>query len=75
MHSHRFLHALEQHPLPQPPRPAVAPTAFILCPIAWQAMLPAQQCFLLAIYQAAFQEAQAVARPSLPERDLLGVWN
>jgi hypothetical protein len=27
------------------------------------------------IYQLAFQEAQAVARPSILERDLLGVWN
>jgi hypothetical protein len=27
------------------------------------------------VYQQAFEAAQAVARPSLPERDLLGVWN
>jgi len=27
------------------------------------------------VYQAAFQEAQAVVRPSLPERDLLATWN
>jgi hypothetical protein len=27
------------------------------------------------IYQMAYQEAQAVARPSILERDLLGVWN
>jgi hypothetical protein len=27
------------------------------------------------LYARAFAEAQAVARPSLPERDLLGVWN
>jgi hypothetical protein len=27
------------------------------------------------VYQMAFEQAQAVARLSLPERDLLGVWN
>jgi hypothetical protein len=27
------------------------------------------------VYQQAFEIAQAVVRPSLPERDLLGVWN
>jgi hypothetical protein len=27
------------------------------------------------IYQMAFEQAQATIRPSLPERDLLAVWN
>jgi hypothetical protein len=27
------------------------------------------------VYRLAFEQAQAVVRPSLPERDLLGVWN
>jgi hypothetical protein len=27
------------------------------------------------LYQVAFAQAQEVARPSLPERDLLAVWN
>jgi hypothetical protein len=30
---------------------------------------------LRALYEWAFNEAQAVARPSILERDLLGVWN
>jgi hypothetical protein len=34
--------------------------------------LSAQQQLL---YQIAFERAREVARPSLPERDLLGVWN
>ncbi len=33
--------------------------------LAWQQRL----------YQIAYQEAQAVVRPSLLERDLMGVWN
>ena len=28
-----------------------------------------------ALYQWAFEQAQQVVRPSLPERDLLAVWN
>jgi hypothetical protein len=27
------------------------------------------------LYRWAFEQAQAAARPSLPERDLLAVWN
>jgi len=52
--------------------PLPAPGAFILCPLwtpaaqwAWQEML----------YQWALTEAQAVAGLSLPQRDLLAVWN
>jgi hypothetical protein len=32
-------------------------------------------CCQQLIYQMAFQQAQAVAQPSLLERDLLAVWN
>jgi hypothetical protein len=34
-----------------------------------------QWLMLQQLYQAAFAQAQAVARPSLLERDLLAVWN
>lgn len=69
MTRHRFLERLTP-PLPQPrPRP-VNLDAFCLCP--WPLVMgPRQQ----ALYQAAFEYAQAVVRPSLVERDLLGVWN
>jgi hypothetical protein len=48
--------------------PTPSPSAFLLCPApaqAWQQDL----------YAWALAQAQAVVRPSLPERDLLGVWN
>ncbi len=56
--------------LPASPEPQPQPAAFVLCPLpaplaAWQEQLYAQ----------AWAEAQAVNRPALPERDLLGVWN
>jgi hypothetical protein len=38
-------------------------------------MSPVHQAWQLAVYQRAFAEAQAVVRPSILERDLLGSWN
>ena len=69
MNRHRF-------PRLAPPPPAPAPAAFVLCPVA--CLPPVPPHFLLwqqALYQWALAEAQAVVRPSLPERDLLAVWN
>jgi len=62
--------------LPQPPPPDVAADAFIPCPFcASPTADPVQWLCQQALYQWAMQQAQAVARPSLPERDLAGVWN
>lgn len=64
------------HRLPEPPAPALLPAAFSMCPVA--ALPPccgAQWPMVQQLYQLAFEQAQAVARPSLPERDLLAVWN
>jgi hypothetical protein len=66
---HRFAHLMSQPPI-------LPLTPFLLLPVAglpaaivevWQQ----QQ----ALYQWALAQAQAVVQPSLPERDLLGVWN
>jgi hypothetical protein len=56
-------------PLPRPAPASFAPQAFLVCPAA--GLSPVQQW----LYQKAFEEAQAVARPSILERDLLAVWN
>jgi hypothetical protein len=55
---------------PVPPAPSSPPAngAFVFFPgplAPWQ----------LALYQWAFAQAKEVVRPSLPERDLLAVWN
>jgi hypothetical protein len=55
---------------------APSPTAILLCPamalpFASPMMCPWQQ----QLYAWALAQAQAVVRPSLLERDLLGVWN
>jgi hypothetical protein len=58
--------------LPRPPAPPVAAGSFVLCPAASLTELsPGQQW----LYRWAFEQAQEAARPSLPERDLAGVWN
>jgi hypothetical protein len=71
MQHHRFR---EQFVPPSVPRVASQPlnsTAFCVCPTNPFGTWPWQQL----VYQIAFREAQAVVRPSLLERDLLGVWN
>jgi hypothetical protein len=59
--------------LPLSAAPAFSPAAFALCPfpVCSAAQWTAQQW----LYQRAFEVAQAVVRPSILERDLLGVWN
>ena len=59
--------------LPQPPAAVPSPVGFVCCPQF--AASPEQWMLLQWIYRCAFEQAQAVVRPSLPERDLCGVWN
>jgi hypothetical protein len=72
----RLLAETETVRLPRPPAPEASPAGFMLCPPALGAALdPVQWLCQQALYRWAFEQAQAVVRPSLPERDLLGVWN
>ncbi|MFO0841781.1 MAG: hypothetical protein U0797_05180 [Gemmataceae bacterium] len=62
--------------LPAPPPPAPAADAFVMLPASALPERSADQVAAQkALYEWALAEAQAVVRPSLPERDLLGVWN
>ena len=72
MHAHRFREQLETYRLPRPAAPQLSIDQFFLFPLGWLPPLTVQQQML---YQVAFEQAQAVAQPSLPERDLAGVWN
>jgi hypothetical protein len=69
MRRHRLLDRVEPVRLPRPPAPPITPGSFMLCPTA--GLGPVQQ----DLYRWAFEQAQAVVRPSLPERDLLAAWN
>jgi hypothetical protein len=72
----RTLEGLEAYPLPQPPAPGISPQAFVLFPILFIPGLTLEQwLWQQGLYQWAFRQAQAVVRPSLLERDLLGFWN
>ncbi len=62
--------------LPQLPEPEITSTGFGSCPtVLLQGLSLAQLLANFSIYQLAFEQAQIDARPSLLERDLLGVWN
>lgn len=53
-----------------------SPAAFLLCPLmSLPCTSPAQGQWQQNLYAWALAQAQAVVRPSLLERDLLGVWN
>ncbi len=66
-----MLHNRLQQIMPPPPQPA-----FLMIPLACLPPLaPPQWLYQQALYQWAFDEAQKVVRPSILERDLLGVWN
>jgi hypothetical protein len=75
MHTNRMSSAFEPQ-LPKLPEPVPAAAAFVLLPLT---CLPeqtqSQATQVQWIYQQAMETAKAVARPSLPERDLLGYWN
>lgn len=74
--NHRIPSLMEPYSLPQPPKPAISPDGFVVCPLPVLQTLPPEQLpWQHALYQLAFEQAQAELRPSLPERDLLGVWN
>ena len=67
MTRHRFRHIMT------PPPPNVA---FVIVPLdCLPPLAPAQWLYQQALYQWAFAQAQLVVRPSILERDLLGVWN
>jgi hypothetical protein len=77
MQRHRFLDgALPQQQLPRARSAPISPSAFCVCPIGLARGVNSEAYqWQLLIYQLAFEQAQAVVRPSLLERDLLGNWN
>lgn len=59
-----------------PGQPALPNDAFVICPSGFFVpVTPELALWQQAIYQLAFNQAQELLRPSLMERDWLGVWN
>jgi hypothetical protein len=76
MQRHRILEAALSRQLPRPPAAPINASAFCICPIGLLQGVSAEASrWQQLLYQLAFEQAQAVVRPSLPERDLLGSWN
>ena len=73
MDRHRMCGEGSYDPLPRSAAPQVSLSGFILCPVPYGS--PVELCWQQELYRWALEQAQAVVRPSLPERDLLGVWN
>ncbi len=64
------------HRLPRAAAPTPEPGSFMCVPLSTLPHATAEQRDAqLWLYRVALEEAQAVARPSIPERDLLAVWN
>jgi hypothetical protein len=63
--------------VPTQPRanPLPSPSAFLFCSVTGMPFPSAVQQWQQDLYAWALAQAQAVVRPSLLERDLLGVWN
>jgi hypothetical protein len=76
MHHQRLQSYFESYRLPEPPRAQPAVGSFIGYPMGLLAPVTADQWLAQQwLYRVAFEQAQAVVRPSLLERDLLAVWN
>jgi hypothetical protein len=72
MFFNRFRSAVPAQPMVDP---SPSPAAFLFCPVTGMPFPCAVQQWQQELYAWALAQAQAVVRPSLLERDLLGVWN
>jgi hypothetical protein len=77
MNPHRLSKLMEEtYRLPRPTGPVISHDSFVAYPLALlQGLSFAQQLWQQSVYQLAYEQALADLRPSLPERDLAGVWN
>ena len=62
-------------PLPGAAAPAPSASGFVVCPLVWHQGLMGQPLFPWQVYQWAFEQAQAAARPSRLEHLQVPLWN
>jgi hypothetical protein len=73
---HRFREQIENLSLPGLAAEVVRPKGFVLCPPFLVEGMNGGCCWVQQqIYQLAFQQAEAVVRPSRFERAMAQVWN
>jgi hypothetical protein len=71
-----MLHHRFHDPLPKRQQPAIDPRNFLVCPLVLvQGLSQSQQLWQSALYRLAFEQALAMTRPSILDRDLLAAWN
>jgi hypothetical protein len=75
MHHHRFRSQLSLEQSPRSRQPQAVSNGFMLCPPALLPQGPGTQHVWQHIYRLAFEQAQAVVRPSVLERYLVTSWN
>jgi hypothetical protein len=76
MQNHRLRPFLDEYRLPEPRTPSISAEGFMACPLPLiQDSSAALQQWQNTLYQLAFEQTQFELRPSLPERDLLAIWN
>lgn len=76
MQRHRFSHILNATQDKHQAGPIANTTGFVVFPLAGdRGWTGAPERWQQQVYQWAFEQAQAVNKPSWIERDLLGVWN
>jgi len=76
MQSHRFASLANTWSDTEEYESGLSRSAFVVPPMVMaHGWAPVSSAWQQQLYQWAFQQGQAVARPSWPERDVLGVWN
>jgi hypothetical protein len=72
MQAHRFRDLIEGNPMQQPPTPTPQPCAFMACPVMLMQTIPGGfQFWQMAVYQLAFEQAQAEQQPAQLRLELL----
>jgi hypothetical protein len=72
MQAHRFRDLVEGTPMQHPASQPAQPNAFMACPIVLiQTMSGGLQHWQMAVYQLAFEQAQAAQKPAQSRQDLL----
>jgi hypothetical protein len=76
MYRHRLAPEADYYRLPEPPAPNVRPGSFVLCSVAVIPSCTADQWTgLQLVYGLAFDQARAVSRPSILDRNVFTFWN
>lgn len=78
MFRHRLAKEADYYRLPELPAPRITAAGFQVCPtgvLCTCTCTPDHMTGVAQLYQWAFVQAQAVARPAVVEREVFALWN